>query len=318
MLNQSNQESHATFGGDFGEKTTAFKSKDKEINKILPDSEQEEYDQKADVSIINEIAKPDGSQIDLTKNIEKGDTSPRGDTSKRNRIMSAKGNISKIKKLVTNDSNTNQAKGYTEDDHINSHSSRKLSSSRNMYKGPSIEDPEYKEDKLDEKKRPSQIIINNNIVNAKGGKNGTQVVTINNNIMNMDSDDQSEVVINNNMIFNPYKAKEKHCVTGSEQELPDANQSKLTNEADKLLNDSKINVPKRKVISFGIHTGWCFENVLGSIYKCNPYFSGSHVEIASLYQRINDIYDTSLIFGQETYRYLPECIKFHTKQIDQV
>merc|ERR1712224_713826 len=82
------------------------------------------------------------------------------------------------------------------------------------------------------------------------------------------------------------------------------------------INTKELNIPKRKILSMSVHSGWCYENILGSVYKCNPFFSGNYIEITVLLQMCNEIYDTSTIISGEVYKFLPSCIKEHCRLLD--
>jgi hypothetical protein len=53
-------------------------------------------------------------------------------------------------------------------------------------------------------------------------------------------------------------------------------------------------MPKRKLVSFGMHIGTCLENVIGSNHLLNAYFYGQDIDIACQLQKANEIYNTNL------------------------
>lgn len=138
-----------------------------------------------------------------------------------------------------------------------------------------------------------KIIINNNIVSSGDyNKNGP------------------EQIINNTIVINPYKSRNS---TFGDSDL-DINSEQLLGSNDTL--EKNIKIPRRKLVTFSLHNGYSYEAVLGSIYKCNPYFSSGHINLARAFQKCNEIYDTSLIINGDTYDYQPECMKSACRLID--
>lgn len=78
----------------------------------------------------------------------------------------------------------------------------------------------------------------------------------------------------------------------------------------------KQKLPKRKIVTFGMHFGTYYEAVLGSLYKANTFFSSPDIRLTEILQKANEIYDTSLVMTEEIYKYLPECIKVKSRLID--
>ena len=95
------------------------------------------------------------------------------------------------------------------------------------------------------------------------------------------------------------------------------------NNAD-LNNDSDVheqllmNIPKRKIVSFGMHIGSCEQTALGSFYQCYPYFHSKDINIAGFQQKSNEVYNTYLIFTNEIHNFLPNSVKDFCRQVDNV
>ena len=182
--------------------------------------------------------------------------------------------------------------------------------------------------KQDQKGKTSSMISNNIMINkpGKGGK-----VIINNNIItNKSIGENDTVVINNNFYFNPYLSK---FVSQSDLEIKKSLciDSKVTQPRVAIKQIEKIDeeviskklgkdfeVPKRKLVTYGIHKGFTSETILGTMYKCNPVFSGKFIHLTNLIQKCNEIYDTSTIITGDIYQYLPYCIKIYCRLIDVV
>ena len=181
-----------------------------------------------------------------------------------------------------------------------------------------------------QKDENGKSMINNNIMINKPSKGGK--VIINNNIItDKEIGENDEVVINNNFYFNPYVSKfisqsdkevVKNLCEQSEVTRPRASMKESKLQLDEELLSRKfgkvIDVPKRKLVTYGLHKGYTTESILGTLYKCNPVFTGKFINVTILIQKCNEIYDTSTIITGEIYNYLPSCIKVNCRLIDVV
>jgi hypothetical protein len=98
------------------------------------------------------------------------------------------------------------------------------------------------------------------------------------------------------------------------RQAPDPFLGGTGNEPDK--NYIKQKLPKRKILTFGMHFGTYYEAVLGSLYKANTFFTSPDIWLTELLQKSNEIYDTSLVMTEEIYKYLPNCIKVKSRLVD--
>ena len=123
---------------------------------------------------------------------------------------------------------------------------------------------------------------------------------------------KGNVIMNDGMVVNPFKCKNNTIDISLENLSKDSPQK--TSPVDK----DQLNLPKRKLVTWAINKGQTQENILGSIYKCNPVYNGPEIEILNKIQKLNEIYDTSCIITHLVYQHLPESIGAFFRKIDRV
>jgi hypothetical protein len=109
--------------------------------------------------------------------------------------------------------------------------------------------------------------------------------------------------------MNPYRSR-----AHTTNETPDKSVSgRQPTAAD---NFEGLDIPKRKIVTFGLHKGWTSIYINGSIYLANPCFGGKGISLTDALQRCNEIYDTSTIVTGEVYMHLSDCVRTSLRLID--